>query len=91
MNGRLEIRVDTLSVFGLADEPEAKAAEDAIERGLRRLAERLAGSPFERTAWREMAIESLSLSNLPADELLSERGAERFADELYSALMARLR
>lgn len=89
MSGKIEFRMDTLSVFGLEEDADAEAVRSTVDAALHKLAARLARSPFARSGVRELAIERLSLGTLPADELLSERGAERLADELYSALERR--
>ncbi|RKG57574.1 hypothetical protein D7X30_18895 [Corallococcus sp. AB011P] len=85
----ISVRIDTISVLGLSDEVRAQAVQATVQDALRRLAERLAKSPLARSGVQELALERLSLDALPADELLSERGAERLADELYSAVMRR--
>jgi hypothetical protein len=90
MSARFSLRVETFSVFGLADDDDGEVLQRTIESALHKLAERLVGSPFERAGVRELALEQLSLGTLAVDELLSERGAERIADELYSALERRL-
>lgn len=91
MNGKIELRMDTFSVFGLSEDADADAVRGALDGALQKLATRLARSPFARSGVKELAIERLSLGTLSADELLSERGAERLADELYSVLEGRLR
>ncbi|WP_223645131.1 hypothetical protein [Corallococcus sp. EGB] len=86
----ISLRIDTISVLGLSDDARAQAIQATVQDALRRLAERLAKSPLARAGVQELALERLSLDALPADELLSERGAERLADELYSAVLRRL-
>jgi hypothetical protein len=86
MNDGIELRIETFSIFGLPSETNADAMRQTVEAALRKLSTRLAGSPFERSGVREIALERLSLDTLSADELMSERGAERLADELYLAL-----
>lgn len=86
MNGGIELRIDTLSIIGLPSETNAESVRQTVEAALRKLSTRLAGSPFERSGIREIALERLSLDTLSADEWASERGAERLADELYLAL-----
>ncbi|AGP41505.1 hypothetical protein [Sorangium cellulosum] len=82
--------MDSLSVLGLSEGADAEAVQKTVEDALRRLGERLARSPLARAGVRELALERLSLDVLPADELLGARGAERLADELYSALAKEL-
>lgn len=90
MSGKIDLRVGSLSVLGLSGEMDPSAARKTVEDALRKLAERLAKSPFARPGVRELVLERLSLDTLSADELLSERGAERLADELYSAIARRI-
>ncbi|MFO0589354.1 MAG: hypothetical protein U0441_17585 [Polyangiaceae bacterium] len=85
----VRVHIDSISVLGLAEEADPKSVQKTVEDALRKLAERLARSPLSRSGVKEIAIERLSLDTLPADELLSERGAERLADELYSNLLKR--
>lgn len=87
MSRDITLRVDQISVFGLRDDADGEAVRKTIEDAMRKLAERLAKSPLARSGVKQLALEKLSLDTVPADELLSERGAERLADELYSALM----
>lgn len=89
MTGDVTIHIDSLSVLGLGDDADPEAVRKTVEAALRKLAERLARSPLSRSGARKLALERLSLDALPADELLSERGAERLADELYSVLTRR--
>jgi hypothetical protein len=83
----IAVRIDSISVLGLSEDAGEKAVQKTVQDALRKLAERLARSPLARSGVKELALERLSLDALPADELLSERGAERLADELYSALL----
>ncbi|NOK36373.1 hypothetical protein D7W79_17955 [Corallococcus exercitus] len=85
----ISVRIDSISVMGLSEGAGEQAVQATVQDALRRLAERLAKSPLARSGVKELALERLSLDTLPADELLSERGAERLADELYSAVMRR--
>ncbi|NRD44914.1 hypothetical protein [Corallococcus exiguus] len=85
----ITVRIDTISVLGLSEDARTQAVQATVQDALRRLAERLAKSPLARSGVQELALERLSLDALPADELLSERGAERLADELYSAVLRR--
>jgi hypothetical protein len=87
MTGDISIRLDSVSVFGLREDADGEAVRKTVQDALRKLAERLAKSPLGRSGVKELVLEKLSLDTLPADELLSERGAERLADELYSVLM----
>lgn len=91
MNGRIELKIDALSITGLPDDADAQAVRQAVESAFRKLAARLARSPLERPGVRELTLERLSLDTISADELLSERGAERLADELYTAIGRTLR
>ncbi|MEZ4293397.1 MAG: hypothetical protein R3B70_00350 [Polyangiaceae bacterium] len=85
----LRLHIDRISVLGLTGDADEKAVKKTVEDAMRKLAERLARSPFARSGAMALALEELSLSTLPADELLGERGAERLADELYSAILRR--
>jgi hypothetical protein len=97
----LEIRIDRL-VLELDSEPGGSAERRAlVEAALKRLGERLAGSPLARRhpasvslggaeAVSGAALERLSVDTLAVGELLGPRGAERLADELYAALARRL-
>jgi hypothetical protein len=83
----ITLRIDRISVLGLAEDADEKAVEKTLADALRQLAERLARSPLSRAGVEELALEDLALGSLPADELLSARGAERLADELYAAVL----
>ncbi|WP_437755103.1 hypothetical protein [Sorangium sp. So ce1389] len=85
----IAVRIDSISVLGLSEDADEKAVQRAVQDALRKLAERLARSPLSRSGVKELALERLSLEAISADELLSERGAERLADELYSAILRR--
>ena len=87
---RIDLTLDALQVLGLGEDVDTEAVKKTVEDALRRVAERLGRSPLSRSGARAYALETLSLGVLPADELLSERGAERLADELYSVLERRL-
>jgi hypothetical protein len=83
-----KLSADALIVRDLpAGLPEGRIQE-TIEAALRKVAERLSRSPLGWSGFRRLALERLELGTIPADELLSERGAERLADELYAALGA---
>ena len=86
---RIALRIDRISVLGLAEDLDETAVQAAVADALRKLAERLARSPLSRSSVKQVALEQLALDTLPADELLSERGAERLADELYSMILRR--
>jgi hypothetical protein len=76
----------------LAEEERAQLvkAEPIIQEAFRLLGERLDKSPFAQFGEaRTFALDRLELSALPLDELLSPRGAERLADELYRQLLKR--
>jgi hypothetical protein len=85
----IAVRIDRLALLGLADVDE-RAVEKTVQDALRRLAERLARSPWARAGVSELALDELALGTIAADELLGERGAERLADALYSALSRRV-
>jgi hypothetical protein len=85
----IAVRIDSILVLGLSEEAGEEAIQKTVQDALRKLAERLAKSPLARSGVKELALERLSLDALPTDELLSERGAERLADELYSAILRR--
>ena len=87
---QLDLTLDTLRVLGLED-ADSEAVKKTVEEALRKVAGRLARSPLSRSGVESYALESLSLETISADELLSERGAERLADELYQVLQRRLR
>lgn len=86
----IDLTLDSVAVLGLDADTDAEAVKKTVEDAFRKVAERLARSPFARSGVKALALDSLSLELLPADELLSERGAERLADELYSVLTRRL-
>lgn len=84
-----------LDIAGVTLETEAErarleSAAPAVEEAFRLLAERFRGTPFERFAnVRAYAIDRIEVTALPLDELLSPRGAERLADELYQQILRR--
>jgi len=84
-----------LEIAGVTVETEAErgrveSAAPVVQEAFRLLAQRLRGTPFEQfTNARAYAIDRIEISALPLDELLSARGAERLADELYEQIFRR--
>lgn len=91
MKANIEVAMDSFAVLGLSEEPKDMDIQALLNDALTRLATRLASSPFARSGVRELALERLELDVIPADELLGPRGAERLADELYTALTRKIR
>lgn len=90
MSARVALHIGALSFEegeGPADEARVR---EAIEGALERLGERLERSPLGRSGAERLAIERLELELASLDDLLSPRGAERLADELYVTLTRRL-
>jgi len=87
---RLTLEIGQVVVETEAERVRLEAATPNIQEAFRLLAERLERSPFGRFGEaRQYALERLEISALPLDELLSPRGAERLADELYRQLLRR--
>lgn len=90
MAARIELKIERLQVGVIEDRAAAERVGKTVEEALRRLAERLQGSPvsrFERAG--DIALEALELDGLSLDELTGRGGAERLADELYTAITRR--
>lgn len=90
MKPSIEVSMESFALLGFSEEPKDFDVHALLNEALTRLATRLATSPFARSGVRELALERLELGTIPADELLGPRGAERLADELYTALTRRL-
>lgn len=81
-----ELSADALVIRDLpAGLPEERFAE-TLRQALGKAAEKLARSPLARSGFQRLALEKLELGTLSAEELLSDRGADLLADELYTAL-----
>jgi hypothetical protein len=82
------LEIDEVVVLTEAERVELEAAAPAIREAFRLLGERLDRSPFGQFGEaRTYAIARLETTAVPLDELLSPRGAERLADELYRQLL----
>lgn len=86
---KIELEIDSIGLLGWP-ESEAERASELMERALGLVAQRLAGSPWARSGLEDLVLERLELDVIPVDELLGPRGAERLADELYTALNRRM-
>ncbi|MEM6791388.1 MAG: hypothetical protein AAF715_27975 [Myxococcota bacterium] len=86
---KIELEIDSIGLLGWP-EGAADRASDLMERALGLVAERLAGSPWARSGLEDLVLDRLELDVIPVDELLGPRGAERLADELYTALNRRM-
>jgi hypothetical protein len=86
----LDIRIDRLVLEIGASPGGAASGRALVEAALKKVAERLAGSPFHAQSLGPIVLERLSIGTLSAADLLGRRGAERLADELYAELARRL-
>jgi hypothetical protein len=87
---RFTIEIGEVVVETEAERVQLKAATLTIQEAFRLLAERLDRTPFRQFGEaRRYALDRLEISTLPLDELLSPRGAERLADDLYRQLLRR--
>jgi len=88
---RLTIDINQVVVETEAERAKLALAEPAVQEAFRLLGERLARTPFDRFGGgRQHALDRLRTSALSLDELLSSRGAERLADELYRQLVEQM-
>ncbi|HYP07749.1 MAG TPA: hypothetical protein VER03_16070 [Bryobacteraceae bacterium] len=85
---KLTLEIGEVVVLAEAERAQLIQAEPAIQEAFRLLGQRLDRTPFGQFGEaRTFALERVELSALPLDELLSPRGAERLADELYQRLL----
>lgn len=85
---RITLDIGQVVVLTEAERAELERAEPAIREAFRMLGERLDRTPFRQFGEaRNYTLERLEVSSLPLDELLSPRGAERLADELYQQIL----
>jgi hypothetical protein len=88
---RLRLEINEVIVRTEAEREEVEGATPVVREAFRLLAERLERSPFGRSGEAaQYALDRLEVTVLPLDELLSPRGAERLADELYRQLIRNL-
>ncbi len=88
---RLTLDIGEVVVRTEAERSRLERATPTIQEAFRLLGERLDRTPFGAAgAARAYALERLEITALPLDELLSARGAERLADELYRQLVRAL-
>lgn len=81
---RITLEIDEVTLQAEAEREQLEGAAPAIQEAFRLLAERLDRTPFGGSGEaRQFSIDLLEITVLPLDELLSPRGAERLADELY--------
>ena len=84
MDAELTLKIGRIALDVDADERSGPMASAQLRAAFEILAKRLAASPFGRSlALQRIVIERLELSALAVDEMLSARGAERIADDLY--------
>ena len=87
----IRLRIADAVVETDVEKHQLQGAEPTLREAFRLLAERLQRTPFHQFGnARELAIESLRVSNLPVDELLGPRGAERLAEQLYDELASEM-
>lgn len=84
----ITLEIGQVVVLTEAERVKLEQLEPAIREAFRLLSERLDQTPFRQFGEaRNYTLDRLELSSLPLDELLSPRGAERLADELYRQLV----
>lgn len=87
---RFTLEVGEVVVQTEAERVKLEAATPTIQEAFRLLGERLDRTPFGQFGdARQYAVGRLEIGTVPLDELLSPRGAERLADELYRQLLRR--
>jgi hypothetical protein len=85
---RITIDIGQVVVQTEAERMELEQATQAIREAFRILGEHLDRTPFGQFGEaRTYTLDRLEVSALPLDELLSPRGAERLANELYQQLL----
>jgi hypothetical protein len=84
----LTLSIENVVVLSEGEQGTLERVSEVAQRAFVLLAERLKGSPFERWGGaRELLLDKIAISPLPLDDLLGTRGAERLADELYTAIL----
>ena len=84
MDAELTLKIGRIALDVDADERAGPMASAQLRAAFEILAKRLSASPFGKSsAMQRLVIERLELGVLPVDEVLSARGAERIADDLY--------
>lgn len=87
---RLLLEIGEVVVETEVERLRVEGAEEAVAEAFRLLADRLERTPVgEIESIKAHAVDLLKTSALPLDEVLSPRGAERLADELYRQLVRR--
>ena len=87
---RVTIDIAQVVVQTEAERGRLEGATSTIQEAFRLLAQRLDRTPFGPSGEAKvLALECLELGAISLDELLSNRGAERLADELYRQLLRR--
>jgi hypothetical protein len=85
---RVTLDIGRVTVRTEAGRHHLERVAPAIEEAFRLLATRLEQVPLGRIdEARDRLVSMLEIDVLPLDELLSARGAERLADELYRQLV----
>lgn len=85
---RIELEVGEVVVETDAERASLDAIAPALREAFRLLAERLDRTPFRGFGEaRRRALARIDVTGIVFDELLSPRGAERLADELYRRLL----
>lgn len=84
MDAELTLKIGRIALDVDADERAGPQASAQLRAAFEILAKRLSASPFGKSlVMQRVVIERLELGTVQVDELLSARGAERIADDLY--------
>ena len=86
--------IGTVVVETDAERDRVEAAAPALQQAFLLLAEKLGRTPFHQFGeigqrMKGLAADPVRIPDFPIDELLSPRGVERLADELYRQLLRR--
>jgi hypothetical protein len=86
---RLELHIDTVLVDGVReDEQRPLKVERVLRKAFQLFTQKIMDSHFARKEILcDLLIERLRMPGISADTLLSERGAEQLADELFEMLV----
>lgn len=81
------IAIDEVVLQTEAERSQVERAGQALAEAFRLLGKRLERAPAGAGGGRGAAIALVTTTALPLDELLSPRGAERIADEIYRRIL----
>ncbi|MFY0617695.1 hypothetical protein [Shimia sp.] len=87
MTLELVIDIGQVRIDAVGGSEDARRFEETLRRGLEKLAEKLASSPFARNPEATaLVIETMQIDDLNRDDWVGDRGAVRIAECLFDAI-----